>query len=131
MAAPDAMCLDEDGHTLPVMVRINKLTMGAAPQEMMIVQTHGQLFDYIGWVSFNYTLAETYQDAEGNREHCTEEVVRRLADHDGSRRTRATRPQSDELASGKVKCCDVQCPMSNVSVKGPTDQLTNSFDLIV
>jgi hypothetical protein len=73
MAAPDAMCLDEDGHALPVMVWINKLTMGAAPKQMMIAQTHGQLFDYIGWVSFNYTLAETYQDAEGNREHCTED----------------------------------------------------------
>jgi ketosteroid isomerase-like protein len=61
MAAPDAIYLDEDGHALPVMVWINKLTMGAAPKQMMITQTHGQLFDYIGWVSFNYTLAETYQ----------------------------------------------------------------------
>ncbi len=61
MSAPDAIYLDEDGHALPVMVWINKLTMGAAAKQMMITQTHGQLFDYIGWVSFNYTLAETYQ----------------------------------------------------------------------
>jgi hypothetical protein len=61
MADPDAIYLDEDGHALPVMVWINKLTMGAAPKQMMIAQTHGQLFDYIGWVSFNYTLDETYQ----------------------------------------------------------------------
>ena len=61
MAAPDAVYLDEDGHALPVMVWINKLTMGTAPKQMMITQPHGQTWDNTGWVSFNYTLAETYQ----------------------------------------------------------------------
>ena len=61
MSAPEAVYLDEDGHALPVMVWINKLTMGAAPKQMMITQTHGQTWDTAGWVSFNYTLAETYQ----------------------------------------------------------------------
>jgi ketosteroid isomerase-like protein len=61
MAAPDAVYLDEDGHAAPIMVWINKLTMGAAPKQMMITQNHGQTWDNAGWVSFNYTLAETYQ----------------------------------------------------------------------
>src|SRR6266550_987493 len=61
MVTADAVYLDEDGHGLPVMTWINKLTMGAAAKQMMITQTHGQMWDDAGWVSFNYTLAETYQ----------------------------------------------------------------------
>ena len=61
MAAPDALYLDEDGHALPVMAWINRLTGGPAAKQMMITQTHGQMWDNAGWVSFNYTLGETYQ----------------------------------------------------------------------
>jgi ketosteroid isomerase-like protein len=61
MAAPDAVYLDEDGHALPVMAWINKLTGGAQAKQMTITQTHSQMWDNAGWVSFNYTLAETYQ----------------------------------------------------------------------
>jgi ketosteroid isomerase-like protein len=61
MVAPDAVYLDEDGHAPPVMAWINRLTMGTPAKQMMITQTHGQSWDNAGWVSFNYTLAETYQ----------------------------------------------------------------------
>ena len=60
MVAPDAVYLDEDGHAPPVMAWINRLTMGTAKQ-MTITQTHGQTWDTAGWVSFNYTLGETFQ----------------------------------------------------------------------
>ena len=61
MVAPDAVYLDEDGHALPVMAWISKLTMGTPAKQMAISGTHGQMWDTAGWVSFNYTLAETFQ----------------------------------------------------------------------
>jgi ketosteroid isomerase-like protein len=61
MVAPDAVYLDEDGHAPPVQAWINRLTMGTPPKQMTISQTHGQTWDNSGWVSFNYTLGETYQ----------------------------------------------------------------------
>ena len=61
MVAPDAVYLDEDGHALPVMAWISKLTMGTPAKQMAISGTHGQMWDTGGWVSFNYTLAETFQ----------------------------------------------------------------------
>ena len=62
MVAPDAVYLDEDGHALPVMAWINKLTMGTAAKKIEISGTHSQMWDTAGWVSFNYTLAETFQN---------------------------------------------------------------------
>ena len=61
MVAPDAVYLDEDGHAPPVAAWINRLTMGTPAKQMTISGTHGQMWDNAGWVSFNYTLAETFQ----------------------------------------------------------------------
>jgi len=61
MVAPDAVYLDEDGHAPPAMAWINRLTGGATAKQMAITQTHGQMWDNAGWVSFNYTLGETFQ----------------------------------------------------------------------
>jgi ketosteroid isomerase-like protein len=61
MLAPDAVYLDEDGHAPPPMAWINRLTMGNPAKNLTISNTHGQTWDNSGWVSFNYTLAETYQ----------------------------------------------------------------------
>ena len=64
MLAMDALYLDEDGHALPATVWVTKITTGTAPKVFAISGSHGQMLDdNTGWVSFNYTLAETFQTA--------------------------------------------------------------------
>ena len=63
MVAPDAVYLDEDGHAPGVAGWITKLTTGTPAKKIEISSTHGQTWDTAGWVSFNYTLTETFQGA--------------------------------------------------------------------
>ena len=63
MVAPDAIYLDEDGHQPPVANWITKLTTGPAPKKIEISAVRGQIWDNSGWVSFNYTLSETFRGA--------------------------------------------------------------------
>ena len=62
MVADDAVYLDEDGHAPAPSRWIGFLTTtpaGAPPKKIEISSTHGQTWDNTGWVSFNYTIAET------------------------------------------------------------------------
>jgi hypothetical protein len=64
MLAMDALYLDEDGHAIPATVWLMRLTTGTPAKVFAISGSHGQLLDdNTGWVSFNYTLAETFQNA--------------------------------------------------------------------
>jgi hypothetical protein len=64
MLAMDALYLDEDGHAIPATVWVTRITTGTPAKVFMISGSHGQLLDEnTGWVSFNYTLAETFQNA--------------------------------------------------------------------
>lgn len=59
MLAADTLYLDEDGHGIPATVWVMRLT--GAQKQMAISDTHGQMWDDTGWLSFNYTLGETFQ----------------------------------------------------------------------
>jgi hypothetical protein len=64
MLAMDALYLDEDGHAIPATVWVTRITTGTPAKVFTISGSHGQLLDdNTGWVSFNYTLAETFQNA--------------------------------------------------------------------
>ena len=64
MLAADALYLDEDGHAIPASAWPMRITAGTTPKVFTISASHGQLIDdNTAWVSFNYTLAETYKDA--------------------------------------------------------------------
>jgi hypothetical protein len=64
MLAMDALYLDEDGHAIPATVWVMRLTTGTPAKVFAISGSHGQMLDdNTGWVSFNYTLAETFQNA--------------------------------------------------------------------
>jgi hypothetical protein len=64
MLAMDALYLDEDGHAIPATVWLMRLTTGTPAKVFAISGSHGQMLDdNTGWVSFNYTLAETFQNA--------------------------------------------------------------------
>jgi hypothetical protein len=64
MLAMDALYLDEDGHAIPATVWVMRITTGTPAKVFTISGSHGQLLDEnTGWVSFNYTLAETFQNA--------------------------------------------------------------------
>jgi len=64
MLAMDALYLDEDGHAIPATVWVMRLTTGTPAKVFAISGSHGQLLDdNTGWVSFNYTLAESFQNA--------------------------------------------------------------------
>ena len=63
LVAADAVYLDEDGHALPVPVWITKLTTGTPVKMMTMSATHSQMYDTVGWVSFNYVLAENFKNA--------------------------------------------------------------------
>ncbi len=62
MTAPGAIYLDEDGHGLPVTAWIGKITGGDAPKGLAISGMRGQVMGDTGWVSFNYTLDEIFED---------------------------------------------------------------------
>ena len=62
MVAPDCVYLDEDGHAPPVARWITQLTSGTPPKMISISSTHSQMWNDTGWVSFNYTLNETFKD---------------------------------------------------------------------
>jgi ketosteroid isomerase-like protein len=66
MVAPDAVYLDEDGHAPPVARWITALTTGTTPKKIEISMTHGQMWNDTGWVSFNYVIAETFQEKPKN-----------------------------------------------------------------
>jgi hypothetical protein len=62
MTAMDAIYLDEDGHAPSIASWIANLTK--AGKTFTINMSHGQMLDdNSAWVSFNWTLAETFQNA--------------------------------------------------------------------
>ena len=64
MLAMDALYLDEDGHAIPATVWATRITTGTPAKVFAISGSHGQMLDdNTAWVSFNYTLAETFQNA--------------------------------------------------------------------
>jgi ketosteroid isomerase-like protein len=64
MLAMDALYLDEDGHAIPATVWAMRITTGTPAKVFTISGSHGQMIDdNTSWLSFNYTLAETYQNA--------------------------------------------------------------------
>ena len=63
MTAEGALYLDEDGHAPPVTAWIGRITGGDAPKQLEISGMRGQVMGNTGWVSFNYTLNETFEDA--------------------------------------------------------------------
>src|SRR6266699_1841292 len=65
MVAPDCVYLDEDGHAPPVARWITQLTSGTHAKTISISSTHSQMWNDTGWVSFNYTLNETFKDQPG------------------------------------------------------------------
>src|SRR5687768_6299612 len=79
MVAPDAVYLDEDGHAPPIMAWITRITMGTPAKKMAISGTHGQMWDNAGWVSFNYTLAETFQGQPKTLRGTASVVVKKAA----------------------------------------------------
>jgi ketosteroid isomerase-like protein len=79
MIAPDAVYLDEDGHAPPMTAWIGRLTTGTPAKQMTISGTHGQMWDNAGWVSFNYTLAETFQGQPKTLRGTASVVVKKAA----------------------------------------------------
>ena len=65
MLAADCVYLDEDGHSPAVSRWVTALTTGTPAKKFEISGTHGQMWDNVGWVSFNYTLTETTQATKG------------------------------------------------------------------
>ena len=64
MLAMDALYLDEDGHAIPATVWAMRITTGTPAKVFAISGSHGQMIDdNTAWLSFNYTLAETFQNA--------------------------------------------------------------------
>ena len=64
MLAMDALYLDEDGHAIPATVWAMRITTGTPAKVFTISGSHGQMIDDdTAWLSFNYTLAETFQNA--------------------------------------------------------------------
>src|SRR6185436_9653868 len=60
----DCVYLDEDGHAPPCTVAVTRLMAGTGPKVFAMSDSHGQLLnDNAAWVSFNYTLAETFRGA--------------------------------------------------------------------
>jgi ketosteroid isomerase-like protein len=67
MLAMDALYLDEDGHAIPATAWATRLTTGTPAKMMTINQSHGAMLDdNTAWLSFNFTLAETFQNAPKN-----------------------------------------------------------------
>ena len=65
MLADDAVYLDEDGHAPPPARWIAGLTSaapGTQAKKIEISNTHGQMWDDAGWVSFNYVISETFKE---------------------------------------------------------------------
>jgi ketosteroid isomerase-like protein len=82
MLASDAVYLDEDGHAPPARVWIHKLATGTPAKQIAISATHSQMWDDAGWVSFNYTLAESLQGQPKTVEGTASIVVKKTASGD-------------------------------------------------
>jgi hypothetical protein len=59
MLADGAPYLDEDGHAINATAWATRIT--AAPKQMEATGFQGQEWGQSGWVSFNYTLAESFE----------------------------------------------------------------------
>ena len=66
MLAPDCVYLDEDGHAPAPSRWVTALTTGTPAKHIEISNTHGQMYNDTGWVSFNYVLGETFQNNPKN-----------------------------------------------------------------
>jgi hypothetical protein len=62
MTAEGAPYLDEDGHAPPVTAWIGRITGGDVPKELAISHMSDQVMGKTGWVSFNYTINETFEN---------------------------------------------------------------------
>jgi len=62
MLAMDCVYLDEDGHAPPCTVAVTRLMSGTDAKMFAISDSHGQMLnDTAAWLSFNYTLSETFR----------------------------------------------------------------------
>src|SRR5262249_36584924 len=59
--APDAIWLDEDGHTLQAVVWMNRLMSANPPRKLTISNLRVSNWDTAGWAGFNYVIAGTNQ----------------------------------------------------------------------
>ena len=59
--APDAIWLDEDGHTLQAMVWMNRLMSANPPRKLSITNLRVGNWDTAGWAGFNYVIEGTNQ----------------------------------------------------------------------
>jgi hypothetical protein len=59
--APDAIWLDEDGHTLQAMVWMNRLMSANPPRKLSITNLRVSNWDTAGWAAFNYVIEGTNQ----------------------------------------------------------------------
>ena len=80
--ASDAVFLDEDGHAPPALNWIAKLTSGTPAKRIEISATHRQMWGDAGWVSFNYTLTETFQGQPKTVKGTASIVLRKPVDAD-------------------------------------------------
>jgi hypothetical protein len=96
MLASDAVYLDEDGHAPPARVWINKLATGTPAKQIAISATHSQMWDDAGWVSFNYTLAESLQ---GQPKTCRRDGKHRGQENGKRRLANSTHSRSLETES--------------------------------
>ena len=83
MMADDAVYLDEDGHApAPArwIARITTVPAGTPPRKIEISNTHGGIWDNVGWVSFNYVISETFKDAPKNVRGTASLMARKGAD---------------------------------------------------
>ena len=61
MIAPDAIWLDEDGHTLQATVWMNRLISANPPRKLSITNLRVGNWDTAGWAGFNYVIEGTNQ----------------------------------------------------------------------
>jgi hypothetical protein len=59
--APDAIWLDEDGHTLQAVVWMNRLMSANPPRKLSITNLRVGNWDTAGWAGFNYVIEGTNQ----------------------------------------------------------------------
>jgi len=64
MLSMNALYLDEDGHAIPASVWATRITTGTPAKTFTINSSHGELLDdNSAWLSFNFSLGETFQNA--------------------------------------------------------------------
>lgn len=76
MAAEDVVFLDEDGHAMPAGFMVTRLA--GSPKQMTISGMQGQTWGNTGWVSFNFTMDETFQEQQVSLRGTTSLVLEQM-----------------------------------------------------